>query len=181
VRKKFPQRQIGNSPQGIQSVRVPTPTDISGAGLSRRIKKMTVSKAKKRAWSAFSLYIRLKYADKDGMSLCVTCGAIRHYKELQAGHMVPGRSNSILFDERGVFPQCVVCNLFKGGRPLEYQAFLRRRHGKEQADQMIEDMRIKSKIPRTMRANDFLLIELHYKQAVKNLQEGKEECTPLKW
>ena len=34
---------------------------------------------------------------------------------MQCGHGLGGRGNSILFDEEIVRPQCVSCNIFRGG------------------------------------------------------------------
>ena len=38
------------------------------------------------------------------------------WKEAQAGHGIPGRTNGILFLEEIVRPQCPGCNVFGGGR-----------------------------------------------------------------
>src|SRR3990167_9020671 len=64
-------------------------------------------RAKDRAWAAFSRYIRMKYANKSGMVECITCHTFKHWKEMQAGHFVDGRNNTVLFDERLVHPQCL--------------------------------------------------------------------------
>jgi len=84
---------------------------------------------KKKAWEAFSRYIRLKYADKEGNVVCVTCGAIKPWDQMQAGHFVPGRTGGILFDERGVHPQCVRCNIFLRGNLIEYYPFMLKTYG----------------------------------------------------
>lgn len=96
-------------------------------------KKVTksVSQLKKKAWTLFSIHIRTKYADWRGYVACVTCGIVKHWKEMQAGHFIPGRHNSILFDERGVFPQCYRCNISLKGNPRAYDAFMRKYHLKD--------------------------------------------------
>lgn len=71
---------------------------------------------KKKAWDAFSLYIRLKGRDSNGVVYCYTCGKPKTVKTIQAGHGIGGRSNAVLFDERVVRPQCVGCNVFGGGQ-----------------------------------------------------------------
>ena len=75
---------------------------------------------KKETWKLFSLYIRLKYADDNGYVSCCTCGIKKHYKEMQAGHFIAGRNNSILFEEKCVHPQCGRCNVYKHGNTVEY-------------------------------------------------------------
>jgi hypothetical protein len=79
-------------------------------------KKVSVSKLKKKAWAAFSLYIRTKYASPMGQVICYTCGKLGTVKTMQAGHGIAGRNNAILFEEKVVRPQCVGCNFFGGGK-----------------------------------------------------------------
>ena len=113
---------------------------------SGRKKKPSISSLKKKCWKVFSLYIRRKYADPiTGHASCVTCGVSKHYKELQAGHIVPGRGNSILFDERGVFPQCYACNCCNHGAIHEYIDFMKKHYGEEKGREIIEDLRDKSR------------------------------------
>ena len=102
--------------------------------------KPSVARLKKKAWALFSKYIRRKYADFEGFASCVTCGVRKKLEELHAGHFVQGRGNAILFDERGVFPQCYVCNVRKHGALLEYLDFMKRHYG-EKADEVIADLR----------------------------------------
>jgi len=74
-----------------------------------------LSQVKKKAWRIFSEYYRRKHADSQGYARCYTCGVRKHWKELQVGHLLDGRYNSILFDEHVVRLQCRRCNLFLGG------------------------------------------------------------------
>jgi len=82
--------------------------------------KVTLKSQKKRTWTAFSKYIRTKYST-DGICECFTCGVQKPIKEMQAGHGVSGRTNGVLFLEEVVRPQCVACNMFKGGM---YEVFI---------------------------------------------------------
>lgn len=78
---------------------------------------------KKKAWDLYSRWIRMSAADEKGMCSCYTCGVVKHWKEMQAGHGVSGRGNAVLFDDRIVRVQCVSCNLFRFGN---YQVFIPR-------------------------------------------------------
>lgn len=69
--------------------------------------RQSIAKAKHAAWLEFSKYIRTKNASYNGMVQCVTCGAIYHWKKMQAGHFTDGRHNNTLFDVRNVHPQCL--------------------------------------------------------------------------
>lgn len=81
-----------------------------------------VTREKKKAWSEFSRWIRLSNA-VDEFVTCYTCGNSKHYKKMHAGHGIGGRSNSVLFNEKIVKPQCVGCNIFANGR---YAVFTRK-------------------------------------------------------
>lgn len=81
----------------------------------------------------FSQYIRtrdclLTTGTKEN-GKCVTCGRVYPFKDLQAGHAIGGRCNSILFDEQLVNAQCVSCNLFRYGRQAEYSVWFIEKYG----------------------------------------------------
>ena len=62
---------------------------------------------------------------------------------MPAGHLVSGRTNGVLFDERGVYPQCPTCNLWEQGRGPEYTLFVIEEHGQEVVDELISKRRQK--------------------------------------
>lgn len=93
------------------------------------MKKPTLRSLKNKCWRLFSEYIRRKDADAGGTESCYTCGGLAHWKELHAGHAIPGRHNAVLFDEDIVKPQCPVCNVWKGGMYHVFTTRLIREHG----------------------------------------------------
>lgn len=118
------------------------------------VKKSLAYYKNKVLWTLFSKYIRLKYST-NGLVRCITCGTWKYVKEMQAGHFIPGRHNSILFDERNVHPQCYHCNIGLKGNSIEYYAFMQKRYGQEVIDELraldrksvnIKDMEIMEKI-----------------------------------
>ena len=82
----------------------------------KKPKKKTTSQLKKELDRWFSIYIRLKYADDNGMVACYTCGSKKNWKELQNGHFVSRGYLATRFDETNVRVQCWGCNGFGGGR-----------------------------------------------------------------
>ena len=92
-------------------------------------KKLSRSKLVKKLDTVFSKYIRISSADKSGYCTCVTCGVVKHWKEIQAGHFMSRKHYSTRWDERNVASQCVSCNMFKQGEQYKYSLFL----GKDQA------------------------------------------------
>ena len=126
--------------------------------------KETISYWKKKVWTVFSLFIRLKYANKKGYSRCVTCGKLYFYKRLQAGHFIPGRHNAVLFNEDVVYPQCYSCNFFLYGNPRGFDKFMRDKYGDEKVKEF-------DKLAKGLRGNtkQFTIKELeelykHYKK-----------------
>lgn len=128
-------------------------------------KKVTITQIKKKAWSQFSLYIRLKYSDTLGMAFCYTCGARKKYKELQAGHGIGGRNNSILFDERIVRPQCAGCNIWGRGKYSIFAEKLIKEMGAEAYSQLI----MISNIPKKMSVLDYQAVFEAYRDLNKQL------------
>jgi len=92
------------------------------------MKKPSKGKLKKKVWKVFSAYKRQVEADKNGFVRCCTCGVIKHWKEVDAGHYVSGRHNAVLFDEMLVHPQCKPCNRDHGNMP-NYTKFMMKRYG----------------------------------------------------
>mgnify|MGYP001582548985 FL=1 len=83
-------------------------------------KKQTISKLKKEVWKIFSLYIRLKYSDWRGYVSCYTCGTIKFYKQIHAGHFISRQFSATIFDKNNVRPQCYACNIIKKGSAGRY-------------------------------------------------------------
>jgi len=106
-------------------------------------KKITLSKTKAKAWSAFSIFIRTRDAFKTtgtlDKALCVTCERrypIKKIGGLQAGHFIQGRHPSVLFDERNCHAQCYGCNVMKKGNMVKYYKFMLKNYGQEVIDEL---------------------------------------------
>jgi hypothetical protein len=119
----------------------------------------------KLIWPIFSKYIRLSYADWRGNVACCTCGATVPWKRAQAGHFVPGRGNSILFDERNVHPQCYVCNIRLKGNPRKYEAFMRAKYGQD----VINELDRNAGQPREFAYQELVDMYNHYREKVAGL------------
>lgn len=101
-------------------------------------KRVKISTLKKRAWAEFSIFIRTRGANEAGMNRCVTCEALKHWEELQAGHFIAGRLNANLFDERGCHAQCYPCNIGKHGNGVMYYRFMQRTYGEPVIEELIQ-------------------------------------------
>lgn len=83
-----------------------------------------------KLWEAFSLYIRLRDADEDGICICITCGLRRHYKQLDCGHGIPRQHWGTRYDERNNNAQCKKCNGFEQGSQEAYAIAVDKKFGK---------------------------------------------------
>ena len=134
---------------------------------------MTKTKAKKLAWAEFSKYIRLRDALRTTQTmtdvLCVSCGARKPAFGkgcAQAGHFIPGRHNSILFDEKIVQAQCYHCNIGLKGNWVAYEIKMIQMYGANTVS------RLKAKKTKTVqyKVQDYLDIRDKYKMKFKELE-----------
>ncbi len=93
---------------------------------------------REKAWEWFSRYYRLKNSDDNGYITCYTCGERRFWKDdMQTGHLLDGRYNSILLNEEVVRIQCKSCNMFKSGNKEVFIPKYIDECGREKYDDMI--------------------------------------------
>lgn len=99
------------------------------------------------------------------MGICITCGKTYEYTKLQAGHFLPGRSASILFDEDQVHAQCMQCNVWDHGKPFVYLQKMREMFGFDAVEKMIAQKHEVSKWDRGV----LEALKTKYKQKVISL------------
>lgn len=136
----------------------------------KKLKKVSLSELKKKTWTFCSEYIRRKYANKKGIVKCITCSRIGHWKSMHASHLVPGRTNGILFDERGIYPACVRCNIFKSGNLHSYMQFLENKLGIDEARNLRDELIINGKKPVKLTAFDLEMLIVKYKDLIEDLK-----------
>ena len=99
--------------------------------------KGSIRALKKKAWQLLSQAIRLERRGPDGKVECVTCRVrLPWNRGMQAGHFIDGRFNAILFDERGIHPQCMGCNVMLNGRKEEYWVYMEETQGRDVIDEL---------------------------------------------
>jgi len=103
---------------------------------SKGFKKALRKSLHKKAWTLMSKWIRRSGANLDGYNECYTCGCVKHWKELQAGHFKHDRLD---FDERNLKPQCPQCNNNYSGRLDVYAEKLIKDYGLEWFNQLVRD------------------------------------------
>lgn len=126
-------------------------------------KKISKTQAKLKANAAFSKYVRNKYS-VDGYATCYTCGLVKPWKELQAGHGIAGRNNAVLYMEEVVRPQCAGCNIWGRGKLHIFTPKLIREMGVNRYQELAEEA---EKLV-TYSVQDYLDIEILYKIKLKD-------------
>jgi len=142
-------------------------------------KRTAYQRAKDAAWRAFSQYIRIRDAMLSTgtveFSTCYTCGKTFSVKDLQAGHFIAGRTNGILFDERGVHAQCRGCNLYGGGKPVEYRDHMLDDYGQD----VIDDLYYQAKQPLKFSVDVLQGLTTEYKRRTEIIE--RNEDVPREW
>lgn len=100
------------------------------------MRKKSKSSLKKALWKLVSEYVRRRDANRDEFAECCTCGAVKHWKELQAGHFVGGRRNSILYELTNIHAQCYSCNVCRYGETLKYLDFMIDKYGEAEVKRL---------------------------------------------
>lgn len=123
----------------------------------------------------FSVYIRLRDADKNGMCRCITCGNTLHWMESDAGHFIPRDRKATRWEEKNVNAQCPRCNRFRSGEQYEHGLAIDRKYGKGTAEILKREGTMRSKVSAGWLEYQ---IEL-YRKEVKKLKERMDDNESL--
>lgn len=118
----------------------------------------------------FQKMIRVESADAHGICTCVTCGTKRHWKDLDAGHYLPG--NSVKFVEINCHCQCVRCNQHLSGNLIKYAKFMLDEYG----DKAVADLELARNQTRSYTRDQLLDMRLTFRERWKYLVRGKTVC-----
>jgi len=172
-----PRTPIKPRSKPLQATRSKKTHKLSTKAKKPATKPVKRSKAKERAWKAFSDWVRLRdciaTTGTREYGICITCAergdpSWKPYKDLQAGHAVGGRGNAVLFHEQIVSIQCGYCNrkppMGLGGDYGNYTIALIKRYGLEKVEawqKLRHDTSVKYSIA------DLLEIEQKYKEKIE--------------
>ena len=92
---------------------------------------------KRKLDKVFSEWSRRRFADSNGNCRCVSCGAVKHWKEMQAGHFQKRHYLATRWEPENVAPQDSACNVFKGGNLAAYAAWGVNRYGPDWPARMV--------------------------------------------
>ena len=123
----------------------------------------------KKVDTVFSQYIRLRASDHRGFTECYTCGAVRHFSEVDAGHFMSRACMSTRWSETNVQSQCKRCNGFRSGEQYLFAKHLDQQYGEGTAERLLIESKKTCKFTRDELEQMFH----HYKRRVDELRSEK--------
>ena len=120
----------------------------------------------RKCWEAFSKFIRLRDADKNGICHCITCGFTNHWSKMDCGHGIPRQYKPTKFSEKNNHAQCKRCNGFEGGKREVYAAEVDKRYGAG----TWAKLEIQSKASYKKSDVNFKIMTMHYTQEFEKLK-----------
>src|SRR3990172_9406276 len=93
----------------------------SGRGKGKNLKTL-----KNKLDKVFSLWIRKRDANEQGIGACYTCN---HVTKIEAGLFIPRQHAGTRWDARNVHGQCNYCNRWQHGNLYAYGLALQKQYG----------------------------------------------------
>lgn len=108
-------------------------TSVKKASKPRTKKKSTLIRELDRV---FSLYIRKRDCKEFGgrYGRCISCGQIKPFADLDAGHYYSRTKMSVRYSEANVSAECKFCNRFSADHLIGYREHLIRKIGQQRFD-----------------------------------------------
>jgi hypothetical protein len=97
----------------------------------------TISKLKEALDRVFSVFIRLRDSDYNGIGTCITSGVQMPWIRLQNGHFMSRRFLATRWHEQNCASQSLAENVYMSGNQYEFGKALDRRWGTGTADEMV--------------------------------------------
>jgi 5-methylcytosine-specific restriction endonuclease McrA len=97
---------------------------------------------KKVAQMLVNKYARLRDQYESGVRCC-TCGSVG---KMDGGHFLPTSGyGAIRYNTNQIHQQCVNCNQYNGGRPIEYEQFMIKKYGMKYVENLKATKNIRRK------------------------------------
>lgn len=132
-------KQIKQSPlRKKPSTRKEPRNDTSQRGRkAHKVKRASVKQLKVRLDIIFSQFIRLRYADYQGMVTCFTSGEVLFWRASQCGHFMSRKHNNTRWNELNCQVQTVAQNVFRHGEQYIFGKNLDSTYGEGTADELV--------------------------------------------
>lgn len=121
----------------------------------------------------FSIWVRLRDADENGLAKCCTCGKMIDVKYSDCGHFIKRQHMATRFDERNCACQCKKCNGFEQGRDVEFAEFIEKKYG----GSVLIQLKFASRTVKKFSGMEIAAIAAHFKE--KAILEAKQKGIEL--
>lgn len=119
--------------------------------------------------------VRMKAAvhSRSAYIQCVSCGTIKHWKEMHGGHFIARTWKSTKLMEENIHPQCPSCNTFRPERHIDdYAVYMRETYGARFVDDLTTKLK---RQPFTMKRPELEDKLAELKNQCKALEQQCEE------
>ena len=82
----------------------------------------------------FSIFIRLRDSDDNGIVKCCTCGKYHDWKRVDTGHYLKRQHMATRFNEVNCAAQCKGCNCFEQGQSAKHRDYILQKYGQQKLD-----------------------------------------------
>ena len=117
----------------------------------------------------FSEFIRLRDANLQGFTVCISCGKIVPWKEADCGHFVNRSHMATRYHEKNCNAQCRSCNRYDEGNNIGYARGLIKKYGPD----IIEELEVLKHQSSHLTDFEYQVLIKEYTQKVKQLHEDK--------
>lgn len=124
---------------------------------------------KKKLDDVFSIYIRLRDSDDNGIFRCISCGKPVFWKDGDNGHFINRQHMSLRYSEKNCNAQCRYCNRLDEGNNVGYHKGLISKYGGQIVDNLFI---VKHKSNKITDTEAKIMIE-YYTREVKFLLKTK--------
>lgn len=122
-----------------------------------------------KLWRVFSVWVRLRDADSNGLCRCITSGKLIPWTECDAGHFISRRHMATKYDERNVHAQGRGHNRLHAGEQLLYAKAIDKKYGSGTADKILA----RSRGTRKFEQFEIDALTKHYQAEVARLKKEK--------
>lgn len=143
---------------------------VRGNKAQKAFKQISIPSLVDKLDDVFSLFIRLRDADKNGVVKCVTCGRFTDWKHnTDCGHFVGRGKYPTRWDEKNCAGQCKSCNGFEEGKKYQFGLAINEKYGAGTA----ERLEIKSKNHFKLESFNLKFLIAFYQNKVLQLKDEK--------
>jgi len=134
--------------------------------LPKHKRKRMNSTSDQTLWKWFSKYVRLRdrLPGTDNCR-CISCGAVKRWKEMDAGHFVPRDRWNVRYNEQNVNAQCQHCNRFQSGNQFEHGLAINAKYGSGTAEYLAGIAKRGGRFSRI----EIITLSDYYKRRVKGM------------